>query len=146
VTKPQQPQVGSGGQNVANSREAEEKRVSAALNGKKTEQQKATKVQQKTKAVKVSGPCPCGCGETPRKGVFVPGHDGRVSGWFRQVEAKKKQVGDLPKSAQAVFASWVRLGRPGGNHPHVREAATKVAKVPQPTRTKKVTAPVAQAS
>ena len=89
-------------------------------------------------AVKVaSGPCPCGCGETPRSGVFVPGHDGRVSGWFRQIEAKKKKVDDLPKSAQVVWASWVRLGKPGGNHPHVREAAVKAVKVTQPAKAKK---------
>lgn len=108
---------------------------------------KKTGAPVKTKAPKVTLPCPCGCGEMPRNGMFVPGHDGRVSGWFRQVEAKKKKVGDLPKSAQAVFASWVRLGKPGGNHPHVKEAASKVAKAPQPTKqVTKVASPAAPTS
>lgn len=94
---------------------------------KKAPATKTVAAAKTAKTAKVTKPCPCGCGESPRGGVFVPGHDGRVSGWFRQIEAKAKKVTDIPKSAQAVFAQWTKLGKPGGKHPHVREAATKAS-------------------
>jgi hypothetical protein len=71
-----------------------------------------------TEAAPKPGTCPCGCGEEPRKGTFVPGHDGRVSGWIRQIEKKEKKISDFP-AINGLYAAWVRAGKPGGNHPRL---------------------------
>lgn len=73
--------------------------------------------------------CACGCGGevVSRRANFISGHDGRVSGWFRQILNGRRKVSDLNPEAQKLWNAWNELGRPGGeNHPRLKSAAEKV--------------------
>jgi len=73
-----------------------------------------------TEAALKQGTCPCGCGKKPKteEGIFWSGHDGRVSGWVRQIEKEEKTIADFP-TINDLYAAWVRAGKPGGNHPRL---------------------------
>jgi len=73
-----------------------------------------------TEAAPKPGTCPCGCGKKPKtkKGIFWSGHDGRVSGWIRQIEKEEKTIADFP-TINDLYAAWVRAGKPGGNRPRL---------------------------
>lgn len=65
-------------------------------------------------------PCGCGCGELTAS-AFAPGHDGRLSGWFRRL-TEDLTLEQLPPQAQRVYAAWVKAGRPGGlEHPVLKD-------------------------
>lgn len=67
-------------------------------------------------------PCPCGCGYTPEgRGVFVPGHDGRICGWIRKIETGKEKMSKYPHMVQAIYLRWIEVGRPGGEHPKIKD-------------------------
>ncbi|MGO9620467.1 MAG: hypothetical protein ACLPT6_03585 [Desulfobaccales bacterium] len=90
-------------------------------NKKKNHSRHKTEKEQQTKvAEELLNParCPCGCGEKPKKGTFMPGHDGRVSGWIRQIERKEKKIEDFP-AIKDLYAAWMCVGKPGGNHPRL---------------------------
>lgn len=77
---------------------------------------------------KVLRQCACGCGaQMAGKGYFQPGHDGRLTGQFKQVFAKKMKVSELNDTAQRMLKAWEKAGRPGGDgHPKLREVAVSV--------------------
>jgi hypothetical protein len=72
-----------------------------------------------TEAAWKPGTCPCACGEKPEEGIFMPGHDGRVSGWILQIERKGKKASDFPAHIADLYDAWVLAGKPGGNHPQL---------------------------
>jgi hypothetical protein len=74
-----------------------------------------------TEAAPKPGTCPCGCGEKPRVGAFVQGHDGRVSGWILQIERKGKKASDFPAHISDLYHAWVLAGKPGGNQPRLKK-------------------------
>lgn len=72
------------------------------------------------RAKKRNLPCGCGCGEMTGR-AFAPGHDGRLSGWFRRL-TEDLTLEQLPKAAQDVYHAWVKAGKPGGiEHPQLRQ-------------------------
>jgi hypothetical protein len=92
---------------------------------------KVNKVETK-KAAKDAGKsdkisCPCGCGVTAEgRGIFLPGHDGRLVGWLLAVASgEEKRINKIPADRKALavdaHARWVKAGRPGEqHHPKVR--------------------------
>ena len=78
--------------------------------------------------IKLMKTCACGCKSViTSSAFFVPGHDGRVSGWFRSILMGSKIVVDLNPQAQALWKAWDELGKPGGyEHPKIRDAAKKL--------------------
>jgi hypothetical protein len=82
-----------------------------------------------TEAALKAGKCPCGCEGKPntKKGIFVPGHDGRISEWIRQIEREEKEIADFP-AINDLYAAWVRAGKPGGNHPLLAAICRKLKK------------------
>lgn len=93
----------------------------------KVEAKKVTKpAKDAAPATKIG--CPCGCGATAEgKGIFLPGHDGRLCGWILALDSgddkriEKKVPGDRLALATKAHQAWVKAGRPGGSsHPKVR--------------------------
>jgi hypothetical protein len=82
-----------------------------------------------TEAALKAGKCPCGCEGKPntKKGIFVPGHDGRISGWIRQIEREEKEIADFP-AINDLYAAWLHAGKPGENHPRLAAICRKLKK------------------
>jgi hypothetical protein len=81
-----------------------------------------------TEATWKPGICFCGCGEKPREGIFMPGHDGRISGWILQIERKGKKASDFPAHIADLYALWIKAGKPGGDHPRLRELIKRTSR------------------
>ncbi len=104
----------------------------------KTEDRTMASKKGKNKAAKVvvtemenkeaKKPCPCGCGGMAPgdKGLFLPGHDGRVCGWLLAVASgNDKRIAKIPEDrlafAKDTHKRWNKAGQPGGtSHPKVR--------------------------
>lgn len=69
--------------------------------------------------------CPCGCDQRPKKGVFRPGHDKRVSEWIKQIDRKEKKHADFPDHIIALYTEWVKAGKPGGSNPRLVDILIK---------------------
>ncbi len=62
-------------------------------------------------------PCPCGCGQIPEgRGIFMPGHDGRIAGWIRKVNTGKAKGEDFGPEFVEIMRAWLKAGSPGGDH------------------------------
>lgn len=108
--------------------EKEQAKAEKAVAQAKPTKKQVAEAGKKTKQPKPKvgeGLCPCGCGEKPRKGVFVAGHDGRLSGWLRAIDRGDKKPGDFPPHVADAHRKWTKAGKPGGKHPHVRQLFAK---------------------
>jgi hypothetical protein len=54
--------------------------------------------------------CFCGCGTKTSGGMFAPGHDGRVAGWIKRIDAGSMKAPNV--LFQTMVALWQESGKP----------------------------------